>query len=544
MRALSQWLCVVLITWCSQITSAEPSSGLQKSSAAETRKSTRAGESSIADPQRSQLDRSAPGRLDDFYRPDEVQTVFLHVSAANLKLMKAALPRRIYVPATFRWRDFSFENIAIRFKGNSSSRPKQPHKRGFLIKFNEYDEDLRFLGLRRVSLDNGVQFGSLFSEPIITEILHDQGIKTHRCNYARLYLNDEYKGIYTNVERIDQSFIAHHLSDSNGALFKVDLGGPGANLQFLGDDVSAYQRAFEPKTRRAKDEPQRLVDLLRWIDKSSSGDVEASLASKLELDDFLGVTAVMLLSGAFDQLTGWQPHNYYLYRDPDHGRWRYLPWDLDVGFCEIAFGRIYVLADWNAAWPVPAGGPPSPLLERIVADPRLLQKYRDLARLILEKYFEPARLCEQLDAKYALIKDDLQSDPFPHRRATNPADQSYDDIVASMKSFVRKRYATARQQLEDPGPRPEPPRRPPHSRAGNHAGPPPQLVKKIQRVQRLAEQMMRSGKDVSPIRKRMQQVGPLLQQGNVEEAEKRIDEALKLAGDFAGQPSRQLPPED
>ena len=386
--------------------------------------------------------KSADAGLDDFYRPDEVQSIHLRVAEDDLQRMRAALPERISVPASFRWRDISVENVAIRFKGDSSSGPTQQHKRSFLIKFNEYADDQRFLGLRRVSFDNGVQFGSVFSEPIITEILRDQGIKTHRCNYAKLFLNDEYQGVYVNVERIDESFIEHHLPDSDGLLFKVDEGGPGANLQFLGDDPSAYARAFEPETNSAKREQHRLVEFIRMINQSNASEFAANLDSKFELDDFLSVTAVMLFSGAFDQLTGWNPHNYYLYYDGKHDRWRYLPWDLDVGFSEVAFGHIHVLADWNAAWPV-AGQMPNPLMERIVADPALLRRYRDTARIILDKYFEPERLCAIIDARYALIKDDLIADPFPHRRVTNPEDLSYEDIVASMKEFVRNRYASA-----------------------------------------------------------------------------------------------------
>ena len=386
---------------------------------------------------------------DDFYRLDEVQSIHLRVAEDDLQRMRAALPKRISVQASFRWRDISVENVAIRFKGDSSSGPTQQHKRSFLIKFNEYADDQRFLGLRRVSFDNGVQFGSVFSEPIITKILRDQGIKTHRCNYAKLFLNDEYHGVYVNVERIDESFIEHHLPDSNGLLFKVDEGGPGANLQFVGDDPSAYARAFEPETNSAKREQHRLVEFIRMINQSNASEFAANLDSKLESDDFLRVTAVMLFSGAFDQLTGWNPHNYYLYYDGKHDRWRYLPWDLDVGFSEVAFGRIHVLGDWNAAWPV-AGQMPNPLLERIVADPVLLRRYRDTARIILDKYFEPERLCAIIDARYALIKDDLIADPFPHRRVTNPDDQSYEDIVASMKEFVRNRYASAASAVGEP----------------------------------------------------------------------------------------------
>ena len=472
--------------------------------------------------------------LDEFYQPDEVQSVYLRVAEEDMQRMLTALPKRIYVPASFRWRDVSIEKVAIRFKGNSSSNPTQPYKRSFLIKFDKYDDDGRFFGLRRASLDNGIQFGSLFSEPIITEILRDQGIKTHRCNYARLYLNDEYRGVYANVERVDESFMEHHLPDAKGSLFKVDEGGPGGNLQFLGEDPAAYKRAFEAKSDAAKKEAARLVEFIKMINQSAASDLAANLEAKMELDEFLRVTAVMLLSGAFDQLTGWHPHNYYLYHDGDADRWRYMPWDLDVGFSEIAFGRIHVLADWNAAWPVP-GDMPNPLLERIIADPLLLQRYRQTARTILDKYFEPQRLCGIIDAKYELIRRDLQADPFPHRRVTNPGDRSYDDIVESIKGFVRKRHATALEQLENPGPRPKVVRRPRGAQANNRPpGLPPQIAGKIQRIQQRTREMQRNGEDLAPVHKVMQRVGPLLQQGKGAEAAQLLDEALKLIGDEPG----------
>lgn len=468
---------------------------------------------------------SVRGLADDkalaaFYQPDEVQSVYLSIADKDLKRMLAALPERIDVPASFRWRDASVENVSVRFKGNSSSNPKQPHKRSFLVKF---DTERRFFGLRQVSFDNGIQFGSLFSEPIITDVLREHGIPAHRCNYARLYVNGEYRGVYVNVERIDESFVERHLPDPGGALFKVDEGGPGCNLGFLGDDPAPYLKAFEAKTKSAKKEPARLVEFIKLIYKADAIGFAEKLDSRMEVDDFLRVTAVMLFAGAFDQLTGWNPHNYFLYHDGKRDRWRYLPWDLDVGFCETAFGKVWVLADWNAAWPVPAGGAPNPLLERIVADPVLLGRYRKEARKVLEKSFEPERLCKVFDAKYALIREDLKTDPFPARRATVPGDRGYDDVVDSMKAFVRARYASAVEQLDRPGERPKVERRPPEL--------PPQLAGKVQRIQRRVQEMQRGGRDVSPIAQVMQRLGPAIQAGKAAEAEKIVNEALKLLGE-------------
>ena len=53
--------------------------------------------------------------------------------------------------------------------------------------------------------------------------------------------------------------------------------------------------------------------------------------------------------------------------------------------------------------------------------------------------------------------------------------------------------------------------------------------------------MQRDGEDVRPIQKLMQQVGPLLQQGRADEAERLIAEALKLTGEGRGKGDEESP---
>ena len=174
-----------------------------------------------------------------FFQPGKVQVIHLDVSESNLARMKAALPERIYVPADFRWGEQTIRNVGVRYKGNSSSQPNQRHKRSFLIKFNEFEKGQRFLGLKRVAMDNGVQFGSLFSEQLITRILDELDIVASRANFARLYLNGKFHGVYTNVERIDSVFLANHFADPGGPLYKIDEGGPGCDLGPVPEAVRA-----------------------------------------------------------------------------------------------------------------------------------------------------------------------------------------------------------------------------------------------------------------------------------------------------------------
>ena len=134
-----------------------------------------------------------------FYDPEVVQTIRLEIQPEDLDRLQRALPERIYVPGTFRWNDVALYPVGVRYKGNSSSHPDSPHKRSFLIEFAEFKTGQRFLGLRHVALDNGIQFGGLFSERLITDVLRELGVKASRCNYARVFLNGKPAGVYVNV---------------------------------------------------------------------------------------------------------------------------------------------------------------------------------------------------------------------------------------------------------------------------------------------------------------------------------------------------------
>ncbi|MBT5706961.1 MAG: hypothetical protein HOI66_11635, partial [Verrucomicrobia bacterium] len=294
----------------------------------------------------------------------------------------------------------------------------------------------------------------VFSEPIITEILRDLGLHASRCNFAKLFVNDEYQGVFVNVERVDESFIQARFGTPIGPLYKGE-GGPGGNLASIGNVKANYRRGFEPKTDEAEESYDELVSFILAVSSERSAADQEVLRRVMSLDDFFQTMAVMLFSGAFDQLTGWNPHNYYLYREVADGRWHYLTSDLDVGFADKAFGRIPVIDGWNAAWPI-TGGPPRPILEKILSSEVLLASYRAEADRILETYFRPAVIQSRLDALYTLIKGDLDRDPFRPGRITVPSDRGYDDIVVSMKVFMERRYRLARRQLDEPGPRPGP----------------------------------------------------------------------------------------
>jgi len=67
-----------------------------------------------------------------------------------------------------------------------------------------------------------------------------------RANFAKLYINDEYWGLYTNVEAVNKDFLGNHFQSTDGAFFKcnpneLELFGENANLSNSpGTDIANY----------------------------------------------------------------------------------------------------------------------------------------------------------------------------------------------------------------------------------------------------------------------------------------------------------------
>ena len=69
---------------------------------------------------------------------------------------------------------------------------------------------------------------------------------------------------------------------------------------------------------------------------------------------------------------------------------------------------------------------------------------------------------------------------------------------------------------------------------------PSRIEKKIRQVEQRAQKLQQGGKDVSKIKELMEQLPPLIQQDKNEEAEKLLDEALKLTGTNAAIERKEL----
>ena len=119
----------------------------------------------------------------------------------------------------------SIEQVGIRLRGAAA---RGSAKKSFKISFRKFGNDLRdFHGLRRLNLNCDFQDPHLMRAKTCTDLFRYMGIPAARVGYSKLYINNDYRGLFANYEDLDKAFLQPRFRDNNGDLYKCD----GASMQ-------------------------------------------------------------------------------------------------------------------------------------------------------------------------------------------------------------------------------------------------------------------------------------------------------------------------
>ena len=125
-----------------------------------------------------------------------------------------------------------YENVAIRPKGNSSMSSvtrKNSERYSWRIKFDKYDKDQTCDGLDILILNNGFNDPGNLQEIISYDMFAYLGADASLVNFAVVYHNGEYFGVYLALEGVDEVFVERRYGEDHGELYKPELSGMGAN---------------------------------------------------------------------------------------------------------------------------------------------------------------------------------------------------------------------------------------------------------------------------------------------------------------------------
>ena len=273
------------------------------------------------------------------FDPAEVRTYELDLDGAVWEASKAHALDEQYTAADLQIAGQSVGTVGVRFKGDSTLRrcadrhglrcPKVSMK----LKFDEYDPDRRFYGLKRLNFNAMQGDASYLHERLAYHLFREMGVQAPRAVHARLVVNGEPLGLFTLVEAVDGRFTDDRFDDGNGNLYKeqwLDVGDAARMTQRLETNEEQPDHtgllAFRAALLAAL--PEELPEVLeRHLDVDQS---LSQLAVDRAINNWDGPTSFYCKSGRC-----WN-HNYYLYGHEDQIHFRLVPWDLNSTFAVSA----------------------------------------------------------------------------------------------------------------------------------------------------------------------------------------------------------------
>lgn len=313
-----------------------------------------------------------------------------------------------------RINDQAFRDAGIRYKGFSSWNSGEI-KNPFNIDLDYINTEQEYQGFAKIKLSNVIHDPSFVREVLSYEIA-GQYMPAPRANYARLFINDEFIGLYTNVEAIDKRFIKSRFGDNNRSFFKgepetlVYPFGQNANLANThGNDSSGYMPFYKMESATGWN---KLYEFIRVLNTSAD-----SLDQYLNIDQALWMHAFNYTLLNLDSYIGYA-QNYYLYED-ENGRFNPLVWDLNMSFGSFRDSdgstnflgiTIPKLKALDPLQHLKFSISPRPLMSILFANDTLKRMYLAHIRTILEENIDNNSYYERTESLQELIRMSVMAD--------------------------------------------------------------------------------------------------------------------------------------
>ena len=418
--------------------------------------------------------KSFPGA--SLYDATVVRTFFLEFENSDWeKELTDFYHTDVEVPAKLTVDGKTYNDVGVHFRGASSFfTVAEGRKRSLNLSLDFVDEKQNIGGYRTINLLNSHTDPTFLRTMLYYDVARDY-IPTPKANYARVVINGESWGAYVNVQQFNKDFTRDFFKSTGGARWKVPGSPRGrGGLTYVGDDVAAYKRIYELKSKEDPKAWAALIELCKVLSETPTNKLEAALSPILDIDGvlkFLALENVLINSDGY-----WtRASDYLLYRD-EKGTFHIIPYDANETF-RAAGGPGGFGGPRGPGGPGGSDGPggprgpgggergagrgleldpmagtseqDKPLLSRLLAVPSLRSRYLGYVREIAEKWLDWERI-EPLAKKYqALIADDVEKDThklysvdaFRNGLTTDVEEQGGRGPrqTMSLRSFVEKR---------------------------------------------------------------------------------------------------------
>jgi spore coat protein CotH len=237
----------------------------------------------------------------------------------------------VEVPATLVVDGRTYRDVGVHFRGASSfMMVPAGSKRSLNLSLDFVHPDQNLLGQRTLNLLNANDDPSFLHSALYSHVAR-QYLAAPQVAFVRVVINGENWGVYPLAEQFNKDFVKSRYNTVKGARWKVG-GSPNGRggFTYLGEDLVAYKRAYEIKTKDDAASWEKLIRVCRLLDQTPADQLETALAPHLDIDTALRFLALDVVFANADGF--WTRASDYSIAEDAQGRLRVIPHDMNETF--------------------------------------------------------------------------------------------------------------------------------------------------------------------------------------------------------------------
>ncbi len=276
-----------------------------------------------------------------------VRKVTFELTQENWDKMWEDIESKVTVPADVLLFGKRITNVGLRMRGQFSLR-EAGQKKPWKIDTDYFIEGQEYQNLKQLLFINNFGDMTLVREKLAYEMMAFAGLPASFTCYTQVWveitddtLPPEFWGVYTMIERVDRKFLANRFGQDakSGNLYKASHAQRGPmDLIYYGDSIEDFpiqngQVAYGKMTNEEEADYTDIIQLTRVIDGVQYGTPEEfaqALEAVFNVDQFLRYMAVVDATMNWD-IYPYTGNNYYLFNNPNTGKFEWIPWDLAWG---------------------------------------------------------------------------------------------------------------------------------------------------------------------------------------------------------------------
>ena len=379
---------------------------------------------------------AAAQTAEDLFSRTDLQRVDLWLHPSDWAKLRAEFQTNTYYPAEMTWNGITVRDIGIRSRGRGSRSSNKP---GLRVDFDRYTPQQRYLGLKSLVLDNVTQDASGVHESVAMAFYARIGIPAPRALHTRLYVNDQYAGLYVIVESVDKDMLARVFgtigedTQNDGYLYEFKWMDDW-KFGYLGAGLNEYKLRFEPTTHESKSDEELyrpIETLVKLANQTPMDRLSTDLAPKLDIPAVIRFIAAQVFLAETDGfLGGFGINNFYLYRLENSDAHTFIAWDADNTF-------------YDPYYSINSGIDGNVLMRDFMAVPEYNAIYWAEMRRTVELAEADDWLNTEVIRHIQRIDTAMKEDPWkPH------SNSAYEGRAGDMLNFARARIAFVKCELE------------------------------------------------------------------------------------------------